>query len=267
MPKSGAIDIPHVSITDHFIRKPVKKVDVAGVKKFIGLFAINEKKTDPKIKAEAYLNQYEKFDHSLTLLDSAKKYLDLSPDYDFNLLVRLYFIKNDFQKIISLSEERNYSKSNPGNDSWTFYRIAEAYQSMGKNNEAYSYYKKATELSPYNLDFLNKLAGNLFNQNKQDEAKKIYEKIISENPKFASAYCNLGFIYFMQRDYNSAEKNYDKSLSLDPDYEIALMNKVRLFVTKGENDKAKRLLTQMVKKNPTNEKAKMILKQINTLHS
>ena len=82
MPKSGAIDIPHVSITDHFIRKPVKKVDVAGVKKFIGLFAINEANPEPKVKAEAYLNQYEKFDHNPVLLDSAKKYLDSKSGYD-----------------------------------------------------------------------------------------------------------------------------------------------------------------------------------------
>ena len=72
MPKSGAIDIPHVRITDHFIRKPVKKQDVASIKKFIGLIAINEKDPEPKIKGEAYLNQYEKFDHNLSMLDSAK---------------------------------------------------------------------------------------------------------------------------------------------------------------------------------------------------
>jgi tetratricopeptide (TPR) repeat protein len=271
MPNSGSIDIPHVSITDHFIRKPVKKVDVASVKKFLGLFAINEKNPTKKTKAEAYLNQYEKFDHNPALLDSAKKYLETTLGYDINLQIQLYFIKKDFGKIISLCEEKeliqqDYFSIN-NKDPWTCYRIAEAYQNLGEVARAYKHYKKATEFAPFNLDFFNKLAGNLFSQNKPNEAKIIYQKILAENPKIAPAYCNLGYIYFTERDYRAAEIYYNKSILLDPNNEIALLNKVQLLVSKGEIKQAQYILNQLVKREPNNNKAKTMLKQISILKS
>ncbi|MCK6650044.1 MAG: cytochrome c3 family protein, partial [Bacteroidia bacterium] len=55
MPRSGSIDIPHVTVHDHYIRKPVKKEEIAKVKKFIGLYAVNEKNPDNTTKAKAYL--------------------------------------------------------------------------------------------------------------------------------------------------------------------------------------------------------------------
>ena len=151
-------------------------------------------------------------------------------------------------------------------DAWTCYHIAESYTNTGKAKEAFSFYKKATELSPYNLEFLNKLGGNLFSQNKHDEAKKVYEKIIAENSNSASAYCNLGFIYFLKMDFTSAEKHYNKSLLLDPDYEFALLNKIQLYLMQGKNDSAKKTAQHMLRKNPKNEKAKSILEKIEAMN-
>ena len=75
MPSSGSIDIPHVSVHDHYIRKPqsktITKKDKQALKEFIGLYAINEKNPKPFIKAKAYLNQYEKFEPRSYYLDSA----------------------------------------------------------------------------------------------------------------------------------------------------------------------------------------------------
>lgn len=264
MPKSGSIDIPHVTITDHFIRKPVKKVDVAGVKKFIGLFAINEKNPDAKIKAQAYINQYEKFDKNPAYLDSAKKYLDEDAFIDLEALVRLYFLKNDFSKIISLVSKYSQAdllddmlihKSLMNDEAWTCYRIGEAYTNLGKVNDAFLFYKNATELAPYDLDFQNKLAGNLFAQNKTKEAQKIYKKIISENPNYASAWSNLGFIYLQSGNANKAREYYDKALGLDPDYEQALLNKAGLFLYEKKNSEALAIAKRIIKKNPKNEQA------------
>ena len=280
MPKSGAIDIPHVRITDHFIRKPMNKQNAESIKKFIGLFAINEKKPEPKVKAEAYMNQFEKFDHRSALLDSAKKYLsdnsveDIKSNLSF--LIRLNFLRNDYEKIIFYASKFNpdtllnkilIHQSYTNEDAWTCYRIGESLQNLNKPLQANLFLKKATELAPYNMDFLNKFAGNLFALNKQDEAKKIYEKIISEDSKYAPAYCNLGFIFFLRQDFNSAEKNYDIALSLDPDYELALMNKTQLYITEGVYEKAKSIFNLLLKKNPKNEKLKKILKEISAKHS
>lgn len=148
-------------------------------------------------------------------------------------------------------------------DAWTCYRIAQSYTYTGKISDAYSFYKKATELAPYDLDFLNKLGVNLMSQNKPEDSKKIYERIISEDPKDASAYCNLGFIYFIQKDFTSAEINYNKCLALDPDFEMALMNKIQLYVTQNKKDKAKIILDQMIKKNPKDKHLLLIQQKLN----
>ncbi|MBI4930335.1 MAG: tetratricopeptide repeat protein [Bacteroidetes bacterium] len=267
MPKSGAIDIPHVRITDHFIRKPMKKKNVEEIKKFIGLYAINEENPAAKVKAEGYMNQYEKFGISPGFLDSVKKYLPENSKEDitenFNLLIRYYFLKQDYNKIISLVSgfQQKELLGNLGttswdnDDAWTCYRIGETYTHLGKAAEAYIFYNKANELSPFNIDFMNKLAGNLASRNKPDEAKNIYEKIISEDSKYAPAYCNLGYIYFLKQDFVSAEKNYNQSLALDPDYEQALINKAGLLLYEKKNSEALAVAKRILKKNPENEQA------------
>ncbi len=268
MPKSGSIDIPHVTITDHFIRKPVKKVDVAGVKKFIGLFAINEKYPEPKIKAQAYINQYEKFDKNPTLLDSAKKYLADKTIEDvknnFEALVHLYYMKNYFRKIISYVSQFSQQtllnnmlnrKSFMNDDAWTCYRIAEAYSSIGKTNNAFVFYQKSSSLAPYVLDFQNKLAGNVFAQNKTNEARKIYQKIILENSNYAPAWSNLGFIYLQEGNTEKARECYDKAIALDPDYEQALLNKAGLLLYEKKNSEALVIAKRILKKNPKNKQA------------
>jgi hypothetical protein len=73
MPRSGSIDIPHVTVHDHYIRKPTIKSEKEKVKQFMGLFAINDKQPDSLTRAKAYINQFEKFDQKTEHLDSAKK--------------------------------------------------------------------------------------------------------------------------------------------------------------------------------------------------
>ena len=104
MPRSGAIDIPHVSVHDHYIRKPMKKVEIEKVKEFIGLCAINEKNPSRAVKAKAYIQQYDRFDYNPIFLDSAKFYLSDKSTKDiqenFESLIHLYFIKLDYFWVI-----------------------------------------------------------------------------------------------------------------------------------------------------------------------
>jgi len=261
MPKSGSIDIPHVSVTDHFIRKPMPVGEVAKVKKFIGLYAINEKNPSSKTKAEAYINQLEKFDlANYFLLDSALKYL---PDVtvndvqgNFDLLVRVYYLKGDYKKIIGYAEKIGREKllkeildhkSWDNRDAWTCYRIGESYfnkQPMegGEVSAAFSYYDKAVALAPGNYEFRNKLGSALFKLGKKPEAKKIFEAIVKENPKFASAAGNLGYSFFAEDNYRSALVWYNKALALDPDYSLALLNKTSALIMMKNDEEAKKTL-------------------------
>jgi tetratricopeptide (TPR) repeat protein len=275
MPKSGSIDIPHVRVTDHYIRKPISIAEKEKVKEFIGLFAINEKQPSSKVKAQAYINQLEKFDmKNMWLLDSAKKYLDENTDQElldnFPQLVQIYFLKQDFNRVIIYASKigkqvvlNTFSRKSLSNDdAWTLYRVGESIYKTGKITEAYDYFKKAAELAPLNPEFENKLGAVLVTMNKTDEAQTIYETIIKEDPKFAPAYCNLGYIYLLKGNGFMAELNYNQALALDPDYEQAVINKAGLYVSQKQNEKAKQLLRQFVKYHSKSEQVKILLTKL-----
>ncbi|MGZ4038754.1 MAG: hypothetical protein ACXVPQ_13070, partial [Bacteroidia bacterium] len=170
MPKSGSTDIPHVTVHDHYIRKPVTAEEKNKIKTFIGLYAINEKQPDDLTKAKAYINQYEKFDPQPQFLDSALHFLRDKTIEDIlnNLqpLVQLYFIRQDFAKIISYAEKIGeekllenvlIKKMYSNEQAWTAYRIADSYFSTGNVQKAVKWFGQAVKLAPYNLEFRNKL--------------------------------------------------------------------------------------------------------------
>ncbi len=276
MPQSGATDIPHVTVHDHYIRKPLNKEEVEKVKEFIGLYAINEKKTSDKIKAKAYLQQYDKYEYNTIFLDSAKKYLGEKNSFEvkenFELLIHLYFIKQDFNKILSLVNQAGkdnllnsvlIKKSWDNSNAWTLYRIGETYYNTNDLLNAYIFFKKADELSPYNPEFKNKLGVSLMAQNKVQEAVQIFELILKGDSKFVPAINNLGYANLVNGNALKSELLYRSALKLDPDYEPLLMNVAGLNIYKKKYTEAKKILTQILKKNPKNEQAKNILKQLN----
>ena len=107
MPKSGSIDIPHVTVHDHYIRKPISKTEKEKIKTFIGLFAINEKKPNIITRAKAYINQYEKFEQNKIFLDSAEQLVNQEKKLltKSKPLIQLYFIQKNFKNILTVVEE------------------------------------------------------------------------------------------------------------------------------------------------------------------
>jgi tetratricopeptide (TPR) repeat protein len=275
MPKSGSIDIPHVTVHDHYIRKPITKKDKEGIKTFIGLYAINENNPSYITKARAYLNQYEKFDNQSNYLDSASTYLKDKTETEikanFEPLVQLYFIKNDFNKIVGfvnqLSDQTILSsmlmkKSYSNDHAWTSYRIGESFYNLGDLQRAINYYKKAVDLAPYVLDFKNKYGSALAAKGLLPNAEKEFNEILKENPKHVSALTNLGYVKLTQGNVREAEQLYFKALSLDPDYEALLLNIAGLYAYKKEFKQAESYLNKILKRNPNNAKAKQALSQI-----
>ncbi len=275
MPRSGTIDIPHVTSTDHFIRKPVAAKELSAIKEWIGIKCINNPNPSNKTIAKAYLNYYEKFSKTPAALDSAKKYLPETTNEDvhqnFSSLIRYYYIKEDFNNIISLVNKFNSinnqatlnslnKKSLDNDDAWTSYRIGEAFRNVSDAKSAYQYFDNAVNLSPYNLDFCNKKGAMAMQLNQIADAKKIFTDILHEDPEYVAALNNLGFIYLAAEHNNDKAKElYDKALALDPDYEQALLNKAGWYAYNNQLNNAKELLHHLLKKHPDNKEAKAAL--------
>lgn len=275
MPRSGSIDIPHVTVHDHYIRKPLGKKEKEGIKEFIGLYAINEKNPAPIIKANAYLNQYEKFENKYEYLDSAAYYLKDKTEQELqaNLepLVQLNFSKNNYAQIITYVNRvtDNYLLSSilnkvsyTNDNAWTSYRIGESFYNTGNLQRAILYFKNAVKLAPYGLDFKNKLASALASNNQLNEAETIFSEILKEYPKHVSALTNLGYIKLSKGNAASAETLYKKALTIDPDYEPLLLNIAGYYAYKKNFVQSKIYLEKILKRNPNNQQAKQALTQI-----
>jgi tetratricopeptide (TPR) repeat protein len=279
MPRSGAIDIPHVTVHDHFIRKPVEKksttAEVAGVQKFLGLYAVNDKNPAPKIRARAYLQQYEKFGRDPQLLDSAKKYLPENSTAavrsNFDDLVHYYFLKNDFMGVKSVADRagRAYAldsilirPSFDNADAWTSYRVGEAFFKLGDPATAETFYKKSVDLAPFIPDFRSKYALTLATQQKKFEARAQYQQVVDEYPDYVPALTNLGYLWLEEKNDVKAEMYYDKALALNPDDEQALMNKAGLYIYRNNFEKAAQYVDRTLKVNPANQQALRLSQQL-----
>ena len=278
MPSSGATDIPHVSVHDHFIRKPVSKSEKDKIKTFVGLYSINEKNPSALTKAQAYINQFDKFDQNVSFLDSANNLLKDKNAADLfkniRALIQLNFIKQNFKKVIAyvnqIGEQRCYAtlftkKSFDNIDAWTCYRIAESYYYSNNLTGSIKWFKQAVNLAPYNLDFRNKLGSTLASLSNFKDAEEQFNFVIRENPKHVSALSNLGFVKLSQGQQAQAINLYLKAQKIDPDFEPLLLNLAGYYVFMKDKNSAKKQLELILKKNPTNQKAKSALEQIERL--
>jgi tetratricopeptide (TPR) repeat protein len=273
MPKNGTIDIPHVSVTDHFIRKPVDTAAVKKIKEFVTLACINNPSADAASRGNAFLSYYEKFNNNPAFLDSAKRYISDANDSDISRniksLVRWAYLKNDFQtvagfaKYVQNNPRMHDSKSFSNDDAWTLYRIGESFSALQNYPAAIDYLMHAVRLEPFNLDFRNRLAQVQVDAQRIGDARKNFEFILSENPKFASAYISLGYLILsVDHDIAKADSYYDKALALDPDNEQAMFNKAGTLMYLHKKPEAISMLKRLLKKNPQRADARSMLEAI-----
>lgn len=263
MPSSGTIDIPHVTVHDHKIQIPIKNKEKEEIKTFIGLAAINNANPDNHTIGEAYLSYFEKFENKKEYLDSAKIYFNkkgnYSPVHYFENIIRMNYLKNDYNAVIQKAKEQAVLYSS---DAWTLYRIAESYNQLNEQKDALNYIRAAVDRAPYDLEFRNKLGVVALNNNDLQLAKASFEFIKNENPKYVPALSNLAFMYLQENRIQEAEALINKAISLDPDYEQALLNKASIYMFKNDKANAIQIIKRILKINPSNEKAKQALKMI-----
>ncbi len=259
---SGSIDIPHVTIHDHFIRKPLSEDAINQIENFIGLIAATGGKPDALTRAKGFLHYYESYTPSLALLDSAIHYWQQSDAKTAKKLpVQLHalYLKKSFDQIAQLS---NTIKPQELTDAWTAYRIGEALLQEQQPTKALPFLEKAVSMLPLQPDFQVKLGVCLLQINRFEEAKTILLQVLKEDNKHVSALTNMGFVEVNFGNLTEAENFYQKALQLNPDYEQALLNLAGLKMLQRKLAEAKKLVAQVLAKNPNHEQAKAIWQQL-----
>ncbi len=261
MPRSGTLDIPHVSVHDHWIKKPSKQKDIDKIKEFAGLYCINNSNTTDLSKTKALINYVEKFSGNKTALTQANDLIYNHTETDWLATqIQFYFLKNDFESNVN---KASFLKVNEQTNAWLCYRVGQAFLSKNDYVRAELFFEKAVSLSPQSIDFIDKLAQAKIMLNKFDEAILILNNNLKTNNKQDGSYVNLGFAYLKQNNIVFAKLNYNKALDLNPDNEQALLNLAAVYNLENNKNEAIKLLKRILVVNPKNEEVKQLIEKLN----
>jgi hypothetical protein len=260
MPKNGSIDIPHVAVTDHYIRRRPQVENKDEIVKFLRLTCYNNDHVDDRTMARGFLEFFERYEQSKPLIDSAFSYLkkagvDIDKETD-NDVIRAYFLLENYAKIVSLSAN---VKAGDLNDAWTCYRIGEALLKDKNANRSIEFLQRAVTLKRYSLDFQNKLGNAYLEANKLTDAKKAFQFILNENPRYASANGSLGYIAMQENNLPLAKMYLQKAVMLNPDHVQTLINLAVVYHHSGSDLLIKPLLFHALQLEPSNGQVKAML--------
>jgi len=254
LPKSGTFDIPHVIISDHFIRvndkwkQPIKSTNEIETGKFLRLKCMTNDHPDDLSIARAHIYHYEKFMTLPALLDTASVYLSKFPEKSvYSDWIYFYYLKQDYEKIIQLAKK--YHDENSSN-AMLHYQTGQSYYNLDKYEKAIEYYQFAVEHQPYILDYRNKLGTAYMNVRYMVRARKEFEFMLAENPQSAMALNNLGFIFLLENDFRKARDYFMKALKYDPDYMNAHLNIIKTYLGQSDLVSARAYLSRLAVRYP-----------------
>jgi len=225
--------------------------------------------------AQAYLQQYERFENKSIYLDSVSYYLnniDVNTNLGMYISIYYLFLKEDYssimEQITSLNVDSllNYSLVHTdysNQDAWTCYRIGEACTKEGDLKLAFKFYQQAVRLAPYNLEFRNKYGVALFYDNKIDFAIDEFNFILNEDNNFVSAYNNLGYLHFNLGEKDKALLNYNYALKLNPNHKKTLINKSSLLLFYEDSVKALLDVKKLLQLYPEDQEVINLLNKFN----
>ncbi len=262
MMRNSSIDIPHVAVTDHFIRRrPVAEGEAAKITAFLGMKCYNNPAPDAITTARGFMEFYERYAPSPGLLDSALRYIGLQASTEATQkqnrdYIRVYYLRRQYDSVTHYAAALQPAAIT---DAWTAYRIGEAYFQQDNAQAALPWYERAVTIWDNAPDFINKYGTCLLALNRIAEAKKVFESLLNKTPGNVSAYTNLGFIAMQEGNLTMAYDYMMKASHYDPDYEQNLINLAVLHYRQHNLDKAKAVLEHLINHHPDNERARAML--------
>jgi Flp pilus assembly protein TadD len=159
-----------------------------------------------------------------------------------------------YEKALALRPDSPYALLN----------VAQAQAKLGNGAEAERLFRRVLALEPRNGDAANGLGLILAKQGKNDEARKLFELAISVRRDDSSAINNLGVLYMNIGQVNDAIAAFQYGIQAAPEDETLSMNLARVWVGRGNREKARDVLRQLLDKNPSALVAQRALKELET---
>ena len=256
MPKSGTTDIPHVSSTDHFIRK--RPGAVATVTEQPAGSLVQFKSFTSEVKPEeraallANMLYYEQNDPNTAYLERISQFVSR---LDLDNRIRHAYLSGSRPDEEMLALE-------PGQISspYTASYLAE----LRKNARlpALPWAQRAVALAPYNVDFLYLQANILASSGQEGQALDTYRQIIKLQPQHKKALVSLGYLHLTEGQAGRALELFNRAISLDPDYVLAYENKASLYLQQEKYAEAAKVLDVLIARQPQNERYKTLRTQV-----
>ena len=115
---------------------------------------------------------------------------------------------------------------------------------------------RKTPTPPINWDFFWQ------NESRTDEARRLFEQAITARRDHSGAINNLGVLYLKLNQVNDAVAAFQYGIEVSPESAILYINLAKIYAQTGEREKAKQAVRRLLEREPRNETAQKILREL-----
>jgi tetratricopeptide (TPR) repeat protein len=133
--------------------------------------------------------------------------------------------------------------------------LGTALQTMGELDEAINQYREVLRIKPDYINAHYNLGSSLLAQGKPEEAISHFREVLRFQPDDAGAHNGLGSAFAIQGDLIQATAHLEQALRINPEYADAHYNLGRVFAIQGNLDQAVAHFEQALRINPKNTDA------------
>lgn len=124
--------------------------------------------------------------------------------------------KGFFGRLFSGSGEPKSDAAQRRNDAVLFNKLGVAYQELGGNDAAESYYKRAEAADKTFATPVNNLGTLEYGLHHYSKSVNYYKRALRMGASEATVYSNLGYAYYSAKKYELAMDSFNKALAIDP---------------------------------------------------
>ena len=257
MPANSSVDIPHVSVHDHYIRKPKSKQDLQNMQKLIGLYAVNNSAPALETQIQAYLEYWEKFDKNPFYLTKAFELLAKTKNQ--KLWLKYYYLTENYAKAIQLKLE------NVELTAWENFMLGEAFGKQNQKSISKFYIKKAFEQDRTQVVIGMQLFKYYLRDGELVNAQKISNLLLADFPRNGSIVNSTAQLNIMQGNLSQGKQRMELALKLNPDDIDVWLTHFNYFVKVRDKQKVIYWAKRIQAKNPSALSAKQVAQIVDNM--
>ena len=139
---------------------------------------------------------------------------------------------------------------------------AHAYSMSGDNVRAEEMLRRALASDANDAEAANQLGLLLAKRGQTGEASRLFQQAISARRDHAGAINNLGVLYLQLNQRNDAIAAFQYGLEAAPESDILYVNLARIFAQSGDREKARQVMNRLLDRDPKNETARKMLREL-----